>query len=123
MVSRTLSQAELEERLEEIIRLQGVAALNQIRDDARTVSKSLKLSAEYQGLNKIIGTLLGTKNTKLKSLTGKARQAESPYDSARLELFQTLHAELCKIAPIIRNVTESSSGSTLPFSKRIFRIL
>lgn len=100
--ARTFSQQELEEKLEEILRRGGVDALNKIRDEAAQISKPLGLEKEYKTLEKLIGSLLGTKSEKLESRGGIARQSGFAYDPKRLELFSELHAALSATTPISR---------------------
>ena len=46
-VARTLSQSELEERLDGLLRIGGEEALNRLRDDAREVSRQLGMPEEF----------------------------------------------------------------------------
>ena len=101
-VGRTLSPVELEERLEEFLRTRGVDALNALRDEASKITESLMLQKEYKVLDKLIGTLLGTKSDQLKSNAGLARQAGFAYDAKRIDLFLGLQTSLRAIAPTSR---------------------
>src|SRR5260370_24598458 len=89
-VARTASKAELEERLEGLLRQGGEEALNRLRDDARVVSQPLGMAEEFWLLDELIGTFLGTREAKLETAVGQARKRALPYDSDRLELFQSL---------------------------------
>ncbi len=100
--ARTLSKQQLEEKLEEILRREGNDGLNKIRDEAIHISRLLGLDKEYKTLDKLIGSLLGTKSEKLSSVAGIARQSGFAYDPKRLELFSELHAALSVISPISR---------------------
>lgn len=60
-VPRTLSKAEIEERLDAIIRRGGEAAINKLRDDARAIAARLELDEEFKKLDGLIGSLLGTR--------------------------------------------------------------
>lgn len=93
-VSRTLSAAELELRLDELIRRGGEAAANKLRDDARRIAPLIGREEEYAELDKLIGALLGTREHKLATNQARARGAGSPFDPARIALFERLHAEL-----------------------------
>jgi Fic family protein len=101
-VSRTLSQTELEERLDALLRQGGKEALNRLRDDAREVSRKLRMPEEFRRLDGLIGTFLGTRDADLESPLGLARKKGLPYDPHRLELFQLLYAELQARAPVTR---------------------
>jgi Fic family protein len=93
--SKTLSFPEIEERLEQIIRVNGEEELNKLRDKARLISEKLALQAEFLKLNKIISALLTTHPSKiLKSPIATARAFGVPYDPARVELFELLFREL-----------------------------
>lgn len=93
-VSRTLSRAELEIRLDELIRRGGDAAANRLRDDARRIAPLIGREEEFAELDKLIGALLGTREHKLATNQARARGAGAPFDPARLALFEQLHAEL-----------------------------
>ena len=114
--ARTLSKQELEEKLEEILRRGGTDVLNKIRDEAAQISKLLGLDEEYKTLDKIIGSLLGTKSEKLSSSAGIARQSGFAYDSQRLELFSELHAALSMTSPISRISPSISSNGVINLS-------
>ena len=93
--SKTLTLPELEERLEQVIRVQGTEALNAIRDRARVVSEQLDMHREFEKLNAVIGALLATQPSKiLSSPLAIARAFGNPYDAERLELFEKLFVAL-----------------------------
>jgi Fic family protein len=90
-----LSLPEIEERLEEIVRVHGEEELNKLRDKARVISEQLHMHKEFEKLNRIISALLTTKTSKiLTSPLAKARAFGIPYDPARMELFEILFREL-----------------------------
>lgn len=94
-VSKNWSQQQVEDYLDEIARVHGNRELNQLRDQAKQLAKSLKLTAEFKTLDVLIGALLGTRDEKtLTSKTALARAKGVPYDTHRLELFTALYAEL-----------------------------
>ncbi len=64
-VPRTLSQREVEERLEKILRQRGEDALNTIRDRARDLAEKLDAEKECKKLEELIGSLLGTRDAEL----------------------------------------------------------
>ena len=93
--SKCLSLPEIEERLEQIIRVNGEDEINKLREQARAISKELEMPKEFEKLNRLISALLTTKTSKiLSSPLAKARAFGKPYDPARLELFETLFREL-----------------------------
>jgi hypothetical protein len=96
--SKCLSLPEIEERLEQIIRVNGEDELNKLRDKARGISEQLGMQKEFEKLNRLISALLTTKTSKiLSSPLAKARAFGKPYDPARMELFETLFRELQQI--------------------------
>ena len=93
--SKCLSLPEIEERLEQIIRVNGEEEINKLRDQARILSEQLNMQQEFEKLNRLISAILTTKTSKiLSSPLAKARAFGKPYDPARLELFETLFREL-----------------------------
>jgi hypothetical protein len=93
--SKCLSLPEIEERLEQIIRVNGEEEINKLRDQARIISEQLGMQKEFEKLNRLISALLTTKTTKiLSSPLAIARAFGKPYDPARLELFETLFRAL-----------------------------
>lgn len=93
--SKCLSLPEIEERLEEIIRVNGEDEVNKLRDRARVISEQLDMHKEFVKLNRLISALLTTKTSKiLSSPLAKARAFGNPYDPARVELFEMLFREL-----------------------------
>lgn len=97
-VSKCLSLPEIEERLEQIIRVNGEDEINKVRDQARIISVQLNMSNEFNKLNYLISALLTTKPSKiLQSPVAKARALGTPYDSSRLELFEMLFRKLKNI--------------------------
>lgn len=91
-VRRTLSGAELEERLDEIARVHGDTALDDLRDSARTVSAELGSQARFGELDALLGALRGSRDAR----SAKARRAGAPYDRERLRVFEALRAELAR---------------------------
>jgi hypothetical protein len=118
-VARTLPRREVEERLEEMLRHSGEAAVQRLRDEARKIAAELRLDAEFQRLDRLIGTLLGTRDAPLESPVALARAAGVPYDPQRLDLLQRLHSELAGTAPVTR-LARPTSGPALPFFEAYF---
>jgi len=118
-VARTLSRREIEERLEEMLRHGGEPPVQRLRDEARRIAARLDLREEFRRLDAVIGTLLGTRRTRLVSPVAVARAAGLPYDPHRLDLFQRLSAELAGSAPVTR-LARPTDGPALPFFEAYF---
>lgn len=87
---KTMTQEKLEESLDKICEIQGGNRLNQLRDEARTLSERFGWERAYGKLDRIIGAILKTREDSiLKSSAAKARA--KGYDASRIELF----AEFC----------------------------
>jgi hypothetical protein len=93
--SKTLTLPEIEDRLENVIRVKGEAGLNELRDKAREIAQQLRMEKEFDKLNKLISALLATKQSKiLSSPLAVARAFGNPYDPARLSLLEKLFVAL-----------------------------
>lgn len=93
--SKTITLPQLEERLEQVIRVKGETGLNELRDNARIIAEKLGMQHEFEKLNKLISALLTTNPSKiLSSPLAVARAFGNPYDPARLPLFEKLFIEL-----------------------------
>lgn len=93
--SKTLSIAEVEDKLEQIVRINGEEELNKLKDTARALSETLGMTKEMAILDKLISALLTTYDTKvLTSPLAVARAFGFPYDPMRLQLFEELFREL-----------------------------
>lgn len=109
--SKTLTIPEIETKLEQIIRVNGEDGLNQIRDKAKDIADKLNMQNEFEKLNKLISALLTTQPSKiLKSPIAIARAFGSPYDPARIELFEILFQYLQQIE--FRNIPEVNVDKT-----------
>jgi prophage maintenance system killer protein len=115
-VSRTLSQEEMEEKLDKLFRFKGDNHLNQIRDKARKIAKQLDMQEEFQKLDDLIGTLQGTRSTRLKSDVAKARKGGEPFDPDRAELFLKLYEDLKATAPSSRSAKNMSRQKRINLS-------
>ena len=118
-VGRTWPKRDIEERLDEMLRRSGEAAVQRLRDEARLIAGELHLGNEFKRLDTLIGTLLGSRQTPLESPAAVARSAGLPYDPERLDLLQRLHAELAGTAPVTR-FTRPTDGPALPFFEAYF---
>lgn len=93
--SKTLPQAVIEEKLEQLIRVNGEDGINAFRDRARELAQQLGMDEEFGKLNRIISALLSTKpSSVLTSPLAAARAFGAPYDPARIELFNALYIAL-----------------------------
>jgi prophage maintenance system killer protein len=89
--SKSLSVPQIEEKLDDILRVNGEDGLNSLRDKAGELAQILDMKKEFELLNKIIGALFSTKPSKiLKSDLALSRAAGLPYDKNRIELFEVL---------------------------------
>ena len=93
--SKSLSIPQIEEKLDDILRINGEEGLNRIRDKAQELSQILGMQKEFELLNKIIGALHSTKpSIILKSGLAISRASGLPYDRNRIELFEILFSYL-----------------------------
>jgi hypothetical protein len=93
--SKCLPITAIENKLEQIVRVNGENELNNIRDKARQIAAELKMGNEYKKLNKIISALLSTHTPGiLSSPIAVARAFGFPYDPGRMKLFEILFREL-----------------------------
>lgn len=97
--SKTLTLPEVEEKLEQIVKIQGEDALNALRDSARDISNKLEMKKEFEKLDRLIGAILTTKPSSiLKSPVALARAFGQPFDVKRIELFENLFVTLKQAA-------------------------
>lgn len=92
--SRVLPIEKLEARLEQILHVGGKAELDALRDRAREIADELSWKTEFKRLDGLIGTLLGTRSSKVASAIAQARAAGEPFDASCLERLQLLFSEL-----------------------------
>lgn len=94
-ISKCVSQAELEEKLEKKLLANGEKELNRLRDQARAIAPVLQLEKEFKLLDKIIGAMLATREARtLQSESARAWAAGEPYDTERIQLFSLLFEHL-----------------------------
>ena len=122
LVARTLGRAEIEERLDTLIRRSGEEAANRLRDETRSLAPALDLKEEASALDAMIGALLGTREAELTAPPAVARRLGRPYDPDRLVLFQALHTALRDHPPHSRVApTRGPEGNaTLAFFEAYF---
>ena len=92
--TRVVPIADLEQRLEQILHVEGEGALGELRDRARQVAGELGWQREFQRLDRLIGAFLGTRTGQVTSEIGRARVAGEPFDAACLARLQALFGEL-----------------------------
>ena len=118
MTPRILSRSELEDKLELFLQSAGQEALQKLRDEAKRIAKALDLEEEFRVLNGLIGTLLGSHQSPMRSKLALARARGLPYDPKRIDLFQMLYEALVATPTPFRQI--SKSGSALPFFEAYF---
>ncbi len=89
-----MSRSEIEDELVRLASVRGSEALNELRDKARAVAKSLDAAAEMGRLSEMIGAILGTRETRLETRAARARRRGLGFDPRRLELFAALQGQL-----------------------------
>ena len=100
VAERVLPQPEVERKLDQMLLLRGDSRLNQLRDQAREISKPLGKAREFERLDTLVGALLGTRAAKgLWSEQALARAAGRPYDPQCLQRFDVLFADLRRPFP------------------------
>jgi len=93
--TKCLTLPELEEKLEQIVRVNGDDEINKLRDNAKEIAEKLIMQKEFEQLNKMISALLSTHTSKiLSSPIAIARAFGFPYDPIRLNLFKNVFQEL-----------------------------
>lgn len=97
--SRVLDRADLEDRIERRLTTLGEDSLNRLRDEARQIAEPLGLTAEFNQLDRVVGTLLRTRSHNVTGPRAVARAAGRPYDGPRVDLFDQLLSE-CNRNPI-----------------------
>ena len=122
LVRRTLSRAEIEERLDTLIRRSGVPELNRMRDEVRAVAAEAGFGKEAAAFDALAGGLLGTRETRLHAPVAVARRGGRPYDPERQALFEALFAALRDHPPFPRVAPRRGpeSRATLAFFEAYF---
>ena len=93
-VKKSAGREPVEARLLIIADSRGDDALSRLREAARVLAPSLGFHKEFLALDSLIGSILGTRASELKTVAGKARTAAAPYDPDRLALIEKLAVEL-----------------------------
>jgi hypothetical protein len=95
----TFKRGEIETRLDQFLRNSGKDRLNALRNQLKALAPELKLEEAAAQLDEIIGTLLGTRETRLVSPVAKARGRGMAFDPRRIEFFERLHDALRRFPP------------------------
>ena len=119
---RTLSRSEIEERLEQMLTVAGLAAMNRLREDALRLAPALNRTAQAEELNRIIAALAGTGDADLKAPAARARARGRPYDRSRVALFEELAATLQRSShtPLPPKPRDGAGHATLAFFEAYF---
>ena len=96
---RTLGAAQVEQWLDRFIARNATSPVKRLRDTAREIAEPLGLSTEFKQLDSTIGAMLGTRTARLTAPAARARAAQRPYDSSRVDLFSAL-AEALTLEPL-----------------------
>ncbi|MEX2043792.1 MAG: Fic family protein, partial [Opitutus sp.] len=109
---KCLPRPAIEELLEKICRLHGEAELGRLRDEARTIAHTLGMEAEFEALNPLLASILGTGEARtLANAAARARAARLPFDPDRIELFTQLAGVLnAEVLPRVEAPVFSTDG-------------
>lgn len=117
---RTLTQAEMEKRLREMLAKQGEEELNQLRDGAAEIAQALGAEEQLEQMRSLIGALLGTSDAPLSTEGARAAAAGRGWDDRRLPLFDALMGALHAGVLARRPERTSHNGSTFAFYEAYF---
>lgn len=96
-IHKSAGKAAVEQRLIELCEARGVEPLGELRDQARALAPQLGFDREFQVLDGLIGTVLGTRKSAMSTVAGKALATSIPYDANRLARLQSLATELRRV--------------------------
>lgn len=91
---KAVGKAAVEQRLLSICDARGEHALSELREQARALAKQLSLLKEFNTLDELVGSILGTRASQLVTPEGRARTAAVPYDAERVALFEQFATRL-----------------------------
>lgn len=92
---RTLTDEEVEEWVDTLIRERGEEGINRLRDDARSLAEPLSRQSEFKRLDQIISAALTTGDVRiLRSERLAARASGEPFDEQRIAVFEALATDL-----------------------------
>ncbi len=121
--SKTITIAELENKLEKIVQIKGEEGLKQIRDNAKGIADKLGMQSDFEKLNKLISALLSAQPSKiLSSPLAIARAFGNPYDQSRIDLFEILFLELKQreFKNVVDRNTTNKAFQNFPFFEAYF---
>ena len=98
---RSAGREAVEKRLLDTCDARGDESLTQLREQARQLAPALGLQAELSVLDDLVGSILGTRASRLTTPDGRARTAPIPYDAQRLALIEHLAAQL-RAMPLVQ---------------------
>ncbi|MFD1827910.1 MULTISPECIES: Fic family protein [Mumia] len=122
-VARTLTRAEVELWIDEILAGRGEEAINKLRDDARALAPFLGRQHELDLLDKLVGAAMNTRPTDiLQTPQLVARAKGQPYDRRRADVFTRLADYLDTLAPdsVPALPDDATRRTLLPFYEAYF---
>ena len=105
---RSAGREAVEQRLLDTCDARGEEALSQLREQARALAPTLDMLGEFKVLDDLVGSILGTRASRLTTPEGRARTAPMPYDAQRLALFEQLATQL-RATPLAQPVAVAHS--------------
>jgi fido (protein-threonine AMPylation protein) len=118
--SRTLSTAELEDRLQSVLVNQGEEELARLLEDAESLAVEIGAQRELARLKTIVSALLGAPGGQLVSVRARAARAGMAWEESRLALFDELTAALAGHVPIGRPERAAHIGPPFAFFEAYF---
>jgi hypothetical protein len=114
---RTLTEAEIADWLDFIVRNYRTTAVAGIRRRARQIAAQLGLEEEGHRADRLMGAVLQTETEPTRPTASPARRARAPFDADREPLFDRLFEALDRAAPMTMSAWEEDAPrrSTLPF--------
>jgi len=116
---RTLSRGDLEAEVVRIVELRGEKALNELRDEARSLAPRINAIKEMEALDDLIGAVLGTREAPLQTTAARAHRDGAGFDRHRVDLFAALQAELLR-EPLAERPEQPRSFPALSFFEAYF---
>lgn len=116
LVPRRFSEAELHERIANIVTTSTASQIRNIVDDVNANANR----AAAKRLVEIIEAAQELRTLTTTSLALRAAQGKEPNDNMRLALFRQLAASLQNLAPVTRNLTDVDRAAYVPFYEAYF---
>ncbi len=89
-LKKSLGQAWVEIKLDQLLSVSDENRINEIRDNARQIAKQFQWDKLFHKLENIIGCLQGTGDAPLLTTRAKARASGEAFDNDRINLFERL---------------------------------